>query len=127
MSRRVHNAVLRDERFQDLSTVNKLKLHKWKEFRLSARIEGQFDRKIDVSKRFIVKLKFENKWLERIYLSSIFNNKEVKDTVPSLCQRKESPVLVYTYGRNIGSYILNHSRVLKDLELDSFSFIEELE
>jgi hypothetical protein len=80
-----------------------------------------------VSKRFIVKLKFENKRLERIYLSSIFNNKEVKDAIPSSCQRKESPVLVYTYCRNIGSYILNHSRVLKELELNSFSLIEELE
>ena len=102
-------------------------LHKWKEFRSLERIEGQFDRKVDVRKRFIVKLKFENKWLEKIYLSSIFNNKEVKDTIPSSCQRKESPVVIYTYNRNIGSYILNHSRVLKELELDRFSLIEELE
>ena len=85
MSRKVHNAVLRDERFENLSSVNKLMLHKWKEFRSLERIEGQFDRKVDVRKRFIVKLKFENKWLEKIYLCSIFNNKEVKDTIPSSC------------------------------------------
>jgi hypothetical protein len=124
---KVRNAVLRDYRFQNLSDVNKLMLHKWKDFRLTERNEGLFDRKVDVRKRFMIKLKFESKWMEKIYLSSILNNKEVKGFIPSSCQLKESPVVVYTYNRNIGSYILNHSRVLKELQLERFSSIEELD
>ena len=127
LNHKVRNAVLRDERFESLSSANKLMLYKWKELRLSEKLEGLFDKKIDVRKRFIMKLKFENKWMEKIYLGSIFNNKEIKESIPTSCLLRESPVVVYTYNRNIGSYILNHSKVLKELEMDRFSSIGELQ
>ena len=45
--------------------------------------------------------------------------------IPSPCQYQDPPVLIYTYGRNIGSYILDYSDELKELSLDTFSDIEE--
>ena len=124
---KTQNAILRDIRFQDLTYCDKLLLSKFREFRQIEKVGSLWEKSKNISKRFMLKLRFENKWMEEIYLSSIFNNTEVKKCIPSGCKFTDSPVIIYTYNRNIGSYILNYSRVLKDFDMEEFSEMEEIE
>jgi hypothetical protein len=124
---KVRNLILKDRRFENWSRDDKLMLNKWREYRVIEKIDGKFKQKTDFSKRMLLKLKFDSKWMEKVYLSNIFNTKEIKDSIPSQCRLRDPPLVVFTYRRNIGSFILNYNRVLKDLEMEEFSELEDIE
>ena len=125
-SRKVLNTITRDVRFIDMPQMTRMMLNKWRDCQLREKIGHLFVKNTDIRKRMFLKIKFENKWLEKIQFSSIFKKKEVRERIPLSCQHLDPPVIIYTYGRNIGSYILNYSKELKELNLDSFLDIEEM-
>ena len=97
-SKRVLNAIFRDDRFEHLGNTIRIMLTKWRDNQLDERIGHLFVRKTDIKKQQFLKIKFENKWIEKIRFASIFKRTEVKDRIPLSCQHLEPPVIIYTYG-----------------------------
>ena len=60
-SRRVLNAIFRDNRFENISSTIKMMLTKWRDNQLDERIGDLFVQKTDIRKRLFLKIKFENK------------------------------------------------------------------
>lgn len=125
-SKRVLNTIVRDNRFNNVPQIIRLMLNKWRDNQLKEKIGHLFLKNTDIRKRMFMKIRFENKWLEKVQFNSIFRKKEVKEQIPSSCQHLDPPIILYTYGRNIGSFILNYSKELKELNIESFSDIEEM-
>ena len=125
-SRKVLNAIIRDNQFTNISQINRVKFHKWRDNQLKERIGHLFVKNTDIKKRMFLKIQFENKWLEKVQFHRIFKKKEVKEQIPPTCQYLEPPVMIYTYGKNIGGFILNYNKALKDIDIESFSDIEQM-
>ena len=125
-SKRVLNAIFRDGRFENLASAIKIMLTRWRDNQLDESIGQLFIKKVDIRKRLFLKIEFENKWIEKIRFASIFNRIEVKNKIPSTCKYLVPPVIIYTYGRNIGSHILNYSKELRNSNIERYSEIEEM-
>ena len=123
-SRKVLNTIVRDDRFINVPQIIRLMLDKWKDNQLKEKIGHLFVKNTDIRKRMFMKIRFENKWLEKVQFNRIFKEKEVKERIPSSCKHLDPPVIIYIYGKNIGSFILNYSKELKELSMENFSEIE---
>ena len=77
-----------------------------------------FARKIGPTKKEVDlvtwKVNFSHKILEEINIQSLYNLKEVRQLLPTQLKTRRPFRKVFTYGRTIGSKILNYNKCLKE-------------
>ena len=73
----------------------------------------------DAKTHFII-LDFINKGINAVNLPSILRSKSVTETVPTYFNKKEPPVISYTYTKTIASKIFNFSSTPLDLDYHQF-------
>ena len=78
------------------------------------------DTPITETKPGFMKIKFNNKGIDAINLSSILHNKLVPDKIPVYFKFKSPPIISYEYSKTIASKIFNYKPVLSDLNLTDF-------
>ena len=66
---------------------------------------------------------FSHKIFDDININSIFNNKNVKNLLPSSLRGRFRLKIVYRFGKTIGGKILNYNNVLRDLNVPDFDHI----
>jgi hypothetical protein len=71
-------------------------------------------------KRHFFKLRFLNKGMDFINLSSIFNDKNIKKSIPSYFNNSESPIISYHYNKPVRSFIFNYNQLVSEITLDSY-------
>ena len=90
-----------------------------------------FTRKLRPSKKKIDsimwKIDFSHKILDDVNIQSVFFMKEVNKLLPSQLQNKSITRPVFSYGRTIGSKILNYNKCLREAEDLSYADIEGME
>ena len=74
--------------------------------------------KDDEHKRHFFPLKFINKGMDFIDLSSIFNDKNCSKLIPGYFTNKESPIISYSYTKPIRSSIFNYNTLVSDTNLN---------
>ena len=84
-------------------------------------------KKFDMKNRTFLKIDFTTKIIQKLNLGRILNTKWIKDLIPGDCRYKKPPVIIYNYGRNIGSFLLNYSKDLKDLTINNMTDIDNME
>ena len=96
-------------------------------------LENRLDytRKLRPSKKkidFVMwKIDFSHKILDVVNIQSVFFMKEVNKLLPSQLQNKSITRPVFSYGRTIGSKILNYNKCLREAEDLSYADIEGME
>ena len=68
----------------------------------------------------ICKIFFDNKAVELINLSRIFNDPVVKGAIPDLPSVFDTPTIVYNLSNSIGSHIFNYNKFVNTLDINSF-------
>lgn len=68
-------------------------------------------------KRHFLKISFINKGIDFINLPSIFNDKQVKDSVPKYFKNSESPIICYKYNKPVRDVLFNYNRIVSDLNI----------
>ena len=69
-------------------------------------------------KRHFFNLKYINKGMDLIDLSSIFNDKNCIKRIPGYFKNKETPIISYSYDQPVRSSIFNYNRLVSDSKLD---------
>ena len=80
------------------------------------------DSKINHIRHFI-KIPFINKGID---LPSIFRDNNVISAIPSYFENTESPIICYKYNKPICNTILNFSKLVSDLDIETSSLILEI-
>ena len=62
---------------------------------------------------------FDNKGIERINLSRIFHDPEVKASIPSIASKFETPTVIFKLSQTTGSKIFNFNKFVRNLDIDS--------
>ena len=62
--------------------------------------------------------------MDYINIPSILNSKDVKDTLPSICQNFKTPTIVNELGPTIGKTIFNFNKFVVD-HLDVEAFLQD--
>ena len=70
-------------------------------------------------KRHFFKLAFLNKGMDFIDLSNIFNDKNVKKSIPNYFKNIESPIISYCYNKPVRSSIFNYNKLVSQFNLDT--------
>ena len=71
--------------------------------------------------RLFFPLRFVNKGIDKINISNIFHNKQVKDKIPPYFKFQEPPIVSYSYSKTIGRKLFNYNKVLKNLDYSNIS------
>ena len=90
-----------------------------------------FTKKLRPSKKKIDsitwKLDFSHKVLDEVNIQSVFFTKEINKLLPNQLQNKNITRPVFSYGRTIGSKILNYNKCLREAQDLSYLDIEGME
>ena len=74
--------------------------------------------------RHFIKIPFINKGIDFIDLPSIFRDNTVESYIPNYFENKEPPVICYKYNKPIRSTIFNFNKLVVDLEIFFFFFVQ---
>ena len=66
-----------------------------------------------------MKVQFVNKGIEFINLPSIFKNKSVISSIPTIHDIKEWPIICYKYNKPIRSTVLNYNKLVTELDIET--------
>ena len=72
------------------------------------------------------KIDFTHKILEDVNIQAIYNLSEIRQLLPTQIRGKDTFRKVFSYGRNIGSKILNYNQCLKEAQTYSLSDINNM-
>ena len=67
------------------------------------------------NERHFMKLKFVNKGLDHIDISSVLRDKRTLNSIPEYFEDKEPPIISYSYPKSIASDIFNYRQTILNI------------
>ncbi len=71
-------------------------------------------------KRYVMKIPFKNKGIDRINIGNILHNKLVRKTIPPYFDNVEVPIIFYKYTNSIRNNIINYNDTISNLDLPEY-------
>ena len=73
----------------------------------------------NLKNHLLCRIVFDNKGIERINLSRLLHDPEVKGSIPSIASKFETPTVIFNRSQTTGSKIFNFNKFVRNLDIDS--------